>query len=159
MIQFMLVIIVSFLGIFAGILLSFIAPEELKPGKKYLWFFQHAMAILILIFFFAFQRFDFWHMVIYGILFLLLMYYCHITDIEFEFHRFLFVASAVILFLSYDLQNWFVLEGAAIFLYGLPTASLYVLSNIKLKKSQILLGALRNYSFFVVLALLLVIFT
>ena len=35
LISYMLSLVITFLGLFAGLFLAYIAPEELKPGEKY----------------------------------------------------------------------------------------------------------------------------
>ncbi|MBU0461086.1 MAG: hypothetical protein KJ574_00710, partial [Nanoarchaeota archaeon] len=147
--------IASFLGVIAGLLLSFIAPEELKPGKKHLWRFQNLIFILILIFFLAFNGVGFWGMILAGSLLIVMLSYVHRIDSDFELHRLLYILSAALLYLSYEIKEWFMLTAALIFVYGMPVASLYVLENKKLSRMRLFLGVLKNYGFFVVLALLM----
>lgn len=47
----MIASLIAGLGIFCGVFLAFISPEELKPGKKYFTLLHHIMltAIIILI--------------------------------------------------------------------------------------------------------------
>jgi len=155
MIQFILISIAAFIGLIAGYLLSIIAPEELEPGKKYLWLFQTILAITILITFLTFKAATFWQMALCGTLLLVAFKYTHKEDVDFEFHRILYILSAIILFITQSSKEFLIISASLIFLYGLPTASTYVLKNMKSSKSALFLGILKNYGSFVVLALLM----
>lgn len=157
MIQFILLVIVAFVGVLAGYLLSIIAPEELKPGEKNLWWFQTLLLITILLAFLTFRAATFWQMVLCGALLLLALRYTHKEDVDFEFHRLLYVLSAVILHMSMAQIEFLIIMASLIFLYGLPVAGIYASRNMKLSKAKLFLGILKNYGFFVVLGLLLVI--
>lgn len=46
--QYLLIFVLSFLGVFAGGILALISPEELKAGKKY-WIFSKYIFLLLII--------------------------------------------------------------------------------------------------------------
>ena len=48
--NYVLALVFSFLGIFAGMLLGYIAKEELRAGKKYFIWMQNILLILAVIF-------------------------------------------------------------------------------------------------------------
>ena len=54
----MLDLLISFTGFIFGLLLTFIAPEELKPGKKYFLLIKEILFFLIIFFFSLGASFD-----------------------------------------------------------------------------------------------------
>ena len=42
-------VIVAFLGIYCGAALAFLAPKEIKPGKRYLMWFENIVLVLIIL--------------------------------------------------------------------------------------------------------------
>ena len=50
-ISYFISLIISFIGLYIGLALAYIAPEELKPGEKYLIVLQNfVLAVIILVF-------------------------------------------------------------------------------------------------------------
>ena len=71
---YLLTLVVVFLGVYAGALLAFIAPEELKAGKKYFRGLMHSLVGFIaalLVYFYAYNIY--WSLAV-GLLLFIMMY-------------------------------------------------------------------------------------
>lgn len=143
-INYFLTNIAIFLGLIIGIILAYIAPEELKAGKKYFILLQNILLALILFLLLFFYKFNSrWSLVISLVLFLSLYFYLNKNQkIKYIDYAFL----GIVFYLSSKNINLFLLESSLIFIYGLPTGSL--LTNIK--KRNILEIVLKNISFIII---------
>ncbi len=116
--------IISFLGLFIGILLVRIAPEEQKPLEKY--FVLSRKILLYLIFIFA----VFYYFNDYFNLAILLTYFIFLLVIEYKVKDLLkksiiiYAFLGILFFLSSKNTNLFTMESSLILMYGMPTASL-----------------------------------
>jgi len=116
--------IISFLGLFIGILLVRIAPEEQKPLEKY--FVLSRKILLYLIFIFA----VFYYFNDYFNLAILLTYFIFLLVIEYKVKDLLkksiiiYTFLGILFFLSSKNTSLFTMEASLILLYGMPTASL-----------------------------------
>ena len=114
--------IISFLGLFIGILLVKIAPEEQKLLKKN---FSLARKIfLLLLFLMIFHYFNslfYLSALIAGFLFLLFIEY-EVQDL-YKKSTLIYAILGILFFLSSENSNLFTIESSLILLYGLPTAS------------------------------------
>ena len=141
-------LLLSFLGIFIGLLLGYLAQEELKPGLKYLSLLSRLLFIAILIIFFVKNP------SIVFIIFMALMIILYSLSTYRE--TLYYYALAVIFFISWRF-NGFALVAPLIFLQGFPIGSIYLYEHIKDKKhrKKIILGALKQYAGFVAVGVLL----
>ena len=151
-INYFIASLISFFGLILGIILIKIAPEEQKPGKKYFILLQNLFFILSVILLLYFLKIDM------GIIFLtaiLLTYFISRIKIKDYFRKseFLYFLLAIIFFLSLRKSDLFLIEGALIFLFGMPTSSLL----FDKRKKNYLKVILRNIIFLVVALLLFLI--
>ncbi|MBW2982422.1 hypothetical protein KY343_06085 [Candidatus Woesearchaeota archaeon] len=119
--NYLLVLGLAFLGLFAGLLLGYIAKEELKPGKKYLVWLQNIIliiaAVLVL---YSFQL----HIILFiliGILITLVLIYLQPKAVI----GYIILASLILLIM--EKPNFFMLTSSLTFLYGFPAGSLILI--------------------------------
>ena len=141
LINYTLLTIVTYIGIFCGVVLSFISPEELKPGKRYFLIMQKILLFLMSISLFYHITF------INIILSLTIVLFAIIQKNSFI----AYLLFAIIIFINVQNIALVTIISVLIFLYGLPTGSL--LSNTK-KKTVSLLMCLR-FGYYPLLAVLL----
>jgi len=142
--QYFLAAIISYLGLIVGNILIFMAPEELKPGKKVFIFLRMILGLSMFIILLTYYLGD--PIVFAGIILLLILIFAlYWKNIMSEYYE--YVILSIIFFLSYTNQTLFIIESLLIFIFGLPTASLY--TNYKKKKESIVRSL--HYSYFIVL--------
>ena len=116
--NYFLALIVSFSGIFVGMLLGYIAKEELKPGKKYFIWMQNIILILAAIFVLYSFHLNIILSIIIGLLITLgIIYFKPKAVIG-------YILLAILIFISIGNTNLFILTSSLTFLYGFPTGSL-----------------------------------
>ena len=145
-INYSLTNLIVFFGLIIGIILAYIAPEELKDGKKYFIFLQNFLLLLILFFLLYLYKFNLALNILISLaLFFLLYFYLNnkkhqkIKYIDYAF-------LGIIFYLSAKNTSLFLVQSALIFIYGFPAGSLL----LKIKKKNILKVFLRNVSFVVI---------
>ncbi|HII71874.1 TPA: hypothetical protein HA265_03925 [Candidatus Woesearchaeota archaeon] len=147
---YLLTLVVVFLGVYAGALLAFIAPEELKNGKKYFRGLMHALVGFIaalLVYFYAYNIY--WSLAV-GLLLLVMMYllpHAHYVD------QIVYLTMGAAFLLSTRNQELFIANSAMIFLYGMPLASDYIERNSKKSKKTLLGDLFLAYGAFIVVGL------
>ena len=117
MIDYILTLIVSFLGVFLGGILALISPEELKPGKKYFKIVGWAVLIALLALSLYFSQ------IIWFILIAVLILFLKVFNREYP-------ALAFVLFFSFFADFLFI-AASMIFIYGLPLGTLQASEKIK----------------------------
>ncbi len=148
-INYLLTSIVAFIGIYVGVVLALIAPEELKDGRKYFVFLHSILDIAIILLalwlFFSMKRYY-----LMGILVLVVIYryFVKIGDP--------YVVSYMIyggVFYFYKDLKLFLVVTSLIFLHGLPTGTLLcgVKKKIKDKVKPFWVATLR-YIWFLLFA-------
>jgi len=124
----LLIFALSFLGLIAGVVLSFFTKEELKPGKKYFMLLEKVVLITIslIIVFYIGNHYSFFVLGFFAGIILKRVY--------FYFGVALSLASGPLL----------VLLSSLIFIFGLPRGTLLAsnLNNNKIKKEIIISGIL-----------------
>ena len=138
--------IIAFLGFPFGLFLSFVSPEEMKPGKKYFKLFQNLLLIFILFFVFDYYTIPLIISIILTVTAFLVVFYWQ------NKHKslILYLILAVLLYLSSNNPSLFALESSLIFMYGLPAGSL-----LQSKKKDAL-KIVAKHSIFIVLVILLI---
>lgn len=116
-VNYALLSLVSYIGLFCGALLVFIAPEEQKPGVKYFLLMQKIFLILIIIL--LLYKFSIINLFLAIVLFL----FAISKRIN---NYFVYVLFAPLLYLSLPNKTYSLIIASLIFLYGLPTGSLIV---------------------------------
>jgi len=130
--NYLLVFLMALSGYLLGIGLAYIAPEELKPGRKYLKWLEKGMFVLSFLPVVYFFGLSWW-------VFLPIVLALVLVMIDFKYRIYLsMIAFLIWFFLIRSSDLIVVLEASAIFLYGLPAGSLLIASSpaamSKLKK-------------------------
>ena len=119
----MIELLLALIGFLAGIALSVIAPEELKPGKKYFLFTKKILFYLILFFsIFLFVYFSNYYFVFIPITYFLASFFVK-KWVELYNYGF-YVLIMIMVYIHIDNQLLIILP-SLIFLYGLPTGTLF----------------------------------
>lgn len=134
-------LIVSYTSVLAGIILSIISPEELKPGRKYFRVLQlllFGLVLLVPLYIIVIERrfflfagvliaslFLFWIRIKQSVLWTEVLHYLFFTGLFF----FVSASSYRLLFLS------------LLFLYGLPTGTLFRLQLIERQEKKTVLSS------------------
>jgi hypothetical protein len=133
-------------GVFCGVFLAFIAPEELKPGKKYFIFFRTLLFIsLVAVLVFSFYTSS-----------LLVVLLCLVSLLDLflnkisEILRFGFLG--LFFYFGTQIGSLSILVFSLIFLYGLPAGSLLANKESGRKWFFVLLRALIPYLVFLLVA-------
>lgn len=151
LINYILTIIISFLGFPLGILLAKISPEEIKTGKKYFKIIQTTLLIFILFFLLDFFKLNlFITILVTSFVFLLSFYWSKNKSFLF------YLLFPLVIYFSKINLKLFALQASLIFVFGLVTGSLSVkIKNKKFKSSskEITNLILRN-SIFILLSIL-----
>ena len=151
-IEYLLLLLTLFSSTFVGLLLAYIAPEELRSGKKYIFYFQTVIIILIPSLIFYFIGVD-----VYTIsLFLLLLGLLYFKK---EDQTVSFYLMGLVAFASLSNNVLINIESTLVFILGMLVSLLYTgqyEENEKMIKPFFhLFGEiLLKYSLFVVLGLL-----
>lgn len=117
-INYLLVFFVGILGYVLGVGLGYIAPEELKPGKKYFIWLERILFVLTFLPIIYFFRESFL-VLLPAILLLILLF------IPFKYRAYAAFGVFLIWFFLIRSDSLVVmLEASAIFLYGLPAGTL-----------------------------------
>lgn len=148
MLDYFLLLLISFLSLLFGVFIGYLTIEELKPGLKYLTVLKRLILAALLIMFWIKSTNPILTLII-AIIFLL----CSLSKHR---EKLYYSAFALMLFLSWILG--FVGESSLlIFLYGLPTGSIYLYEHIKSfkDKKKILTGLFTEYFFFLIIGLVL----
>lgn len=108
-ITYLLALIVTFLGIFAGAILALIAPEELKAGEKYWKAVKYVFVSLLIItvFYFSIKYSN----IITAIILSLAIIFLKLVNREYP-------AFAFILFFSTINADFLIITSSLIFIYG-----------------------------------------
>jgi hypothetical protein len=111
---------IAVFGFYAGIILSYISPEEMKDGRKYFRIMRYFIIIILLLIslFFMYNNFSFLIIIIFGLL-LLSLYFLYIN-----WERFVFLIFGIVLGLSFIIESYYLFLLSFIFIYGLPAGSL-----------------------------------
>ena len=144
--------LIAFFGLFIGILLVKIAPEEQKPLQNYFISARNSLLLII----FIFLAFYYFNKLIYisalAGYFMFLLFVEHKVADLYKKTMLTYAVLGILFFLSLKNANLFAMESSLILLYGLPTASL--LYNKKEKSHKfifynLIFIAISNILFFI----------
>ncbi|MBR9683265.1 hypothetical protein GOV03_01875 [Candidatus Woesearchaeota archaeon] len=128
----MLKLLFSLGGFLVGLLLSFIAPEELKPGKKY--FILIKRILFVMLFFtinlFLYQANQYFYLIPFTIL-ALVLFVIELKNSSWHWEGLNYLIFIVPYFLNTDSTFRLVLP-SLLFLYGLPAGTLFRIKRKKL---------------------------
>ncbi len=134
------------LGLFSGVFLALIAPEELKAGKKYFILLRTVLFVAIVaLLVFSYYRINM-IITIICLLSLLDLFLNKISDII------RFALLGLFFYLSAPLNQLFVLISVLIFIYGLPAGTLLAHKIIKKKWYFIILRTFIPYLTFLLIS-------
>ena len=142
--NYVLLFIITYLGLFAGTIISYFTKEELKPGKKY---FAYARPVLFSIIFFAYLNFISLNLTIstiFSIIAGIVYYMWGIKSNNYYSDLFAYSLFGIILF-----ETNITLIASLIFIFGLFTASIYYKQKDKLLENLSNIMK-RNIVFFIV---------
>jgi len=119
LLKYNLILIITYLGLAAGIILSYIAKEEIRVGKKYLQLLQKLLLTLIV--FFTLYVFSINLIVVIVISVVIVLLLLFIKNIH---QQYVYALLGLFYWISSKNINFFIIISSLIFLYGFPTGSL-----------------------------------
>jgi len=140
---------IVFLGVYAGVFLAFIAPEELKAGRRYFRGLMHAIAGFIVGLLIHAYFLNIYIAIMMGALTVTTLYLLPDRNLV---NQLVYFAFGLAYLFSTKTETLFLLVSALIFLYGMPLGSIYVENNQK-SKATILSDVFLAYATFIVVAL------
>jgi hypothetical protein len=143
---YLLTLVLAFLGLYAGLIVSYFCKEELKPGMDYLNWLMHIIFIAILAIFFV--KNPSWLFII--LVSAIIIFFSLSKNRETLYYY----ALAIIFFLSWR-YNGFAMIAPLIFLYGFPLGSMHLYYNIKEKKKQVIMKLFYRYVGFLINGIIL----
>jgi len=145
-INYILSVLIVFIGLIIGIIIAKYTEEELKAGKKYFSILQKLLLFVIFILFLFFLKIKMIYIIIDCVLFIILL-----IVIKLKKNIIAYNLLAIVLFLTAKNDIFFIYLSGLIFLYGFPTGSLFYY-NTKKNKLKIFF---KSYIWFLVLSLFL----
>ena len=133
-IQYILLLIISYLGLLAGIIISYMAKEEIKSGKKYFQILKPIIFVFIVYFFMTYLNI---FPVISIILAIVFAGFTFIWDKRMKFinTNILYYSFFSVIIFETKLSYYASIIGVLIFIFGLITASI---KSEKLEKVKLL---------------------
>ncbi len=128
LLKYSVILVITYLGLAAGIILSYIAKEEIMIGRKYLKLLQKILLSLVVLFVFYFLNINIILVIIISVVILLLLLF--IKNIH---QQYMYALLGLFYWISSKNINAFIIISSLIFLYGFPTGSLL----IKVEKKSI----------------------
>lgn len=141
---------VTFLGPFIGLLIGYMAKEELKDGRKYYNLIRLALIIALLAaFFFYFPQQSI--SILLFIIFLIIL-----INKRYQKDSLIYALFGIMHYLSLISQELLAVTTSLIFLYGLPSGSLFLEEHIRGKnKVWLIKKAFFNYWIYLAVAIIL----
>lgn len=144
-ISYFLVLLTCFIGLFAGVLISFLAKEELKDGKKYFIFSKRIFFVLIIFFLIYFLKI----ILIVNLLVALILIF---VLFKFKIKEYItYNLLGIIFYISYLNTDLFKINASLIFVYSIFIGSLFIEENIKQNKLKLIKNLFLNYAWFLVI--------
>ena len=147
--SYLLSLIISFCGLFVGIALAYIAPEEIKPGEIYLTAIQNLILTTAIFVFVYYITQNILFTVFVSILIFLFLFYRRPST------KAIYLLFGPIFFFSSKDQVIFLLESVLIFFYGFPTGTLFAKRLIKKPKPEVIKKLFLSYCSFLLVSLVL----
>lgn len=140
------------LGLFIGLILTIISPEELEPGKKYFKLAKHILFYLIIALSISLFYTNKVHLLI--ALVMLVIYF-----LEFRFkEQSIYLLLSILFYLSISTETSFLIIASALFIYSIFLAIDFRLQNMHKNNMKIAGLLLVNYVWFLVGGMLLFLF-
>ena len=144
--NYLLVSIAAFSGLWIGAILSFISPEEMKPGKKYfMWMIKILFMVLVLLIaiFLGGEKF------LVSLVFIL---FCT-AFIIYVRQKFIYPVLGLLFYFSAKDAVLFPIAASLIFIIGLPKGSIFAFEHKGVKKDRILKKMFFCHALFLIIAL------
>jgi hypothetical protein len=152
--NYALTLLLTYFGLFFGIILAQIAPEELRYGKKYFTIFKYLILGIILLIF-SFQMLGLYYGVISVISMLFLIYYIVSVKTK-EINDILaYVLLSFVFYFSFQETTIALLQTGLIILFGFPVGTLIRYKLIKKHWKYSYFAILKNYGIYLVIGLIL----
>jgi len=148
LLNYALTLLVSFLGLYCGMALAFIAPEELKQGRKYFVLFTRIIFVAILSLLLLSFGIHWLFALILAIGYFALDYNCRIDE------RYIYALMAVVFILSAANATLLVFEASLIFFYGFPAGTLFTEKLVKKNIFAVAGKLFLNYAHYLVIGAL-----
>ncbi len=129
-INYFLATTISILGLVCGLIISYIAKEELVPGRRHFIRLHDALASLIIAVILLSFNIRSWFAVITAIIVFMILSLIRNTKKVYITYP----ALAIIMFISERYPKYFFITASLFFIFGFPTASLIILDQNKKKK-------------------------
>lgn len=128
----MISLLLSFLGLLGGIILALIAPEELKPGRKYFYLLKRILflVILIIVAYFLFSK----NNVMAGIIFTLLMITIFLIALKKDSLWLELIFYLLIIIIYFQYEYFQTALASLLFCYGMPLGTILKLKFHENKK-------------------------
>lgn len=144
-------VLAVFLGLFGGFLLSWIAPEELVPGKRYFLLLQRALLALIFGVFIFSLNFGLLYKVILAVLLSGAVAYFNIDD------RIIYPVAGVLVVLTIPDKAYLMILASLVFMYGMIVGTLFCTKYVKGEKfneklSVVFVGLISRHWYFLLAA-------
>lgn len=151
--QYLLILAVTFLGPFVGLLIGHMTKEELKDGRKYFNLMRFILVLaLIIAFFFYFPQIPIPLLIF--IIFLIIF-----INRKYQKDFLIYAIFGILFYLSLIKTELFLITSSIIFLYGLPSGSLFLERHIEEKnKLKLIKKTFMNYLYYIIIALILYLF-
>lgn len=143
-INYVLSVIVVFLGLIIGIIIAKYTKEELQTGKKYFTLLQKLFLFIISLLLLFFFKLNIIYIIILSILFIIFLFF-----IKLKKNIIMYNLLAIVLFISSSKEIYFIYISSLIFLYGIPTGTLFYYKKGNVKKF------FKYYVWFLMISLLL----
>lgn len=111
-------LLISLTGLLFGYILTYIAPEELKPGKKYFIWMKRVIFVVIVALV-AYQLLSQW---LWGISFLIIGILLFVINLK-KYNLFLEIFNYLLFIIPYFFIDEKLILASLIFLYGLPAGT------------------------------------
>jgi hypothetical protein len=144
MLTLILTYLTVFLGLVAGVILAFIAKEELPTAKKHFIFLRDILVTLIMLFLLYFYDLNKIIIMIVTILTFLTL-----INLKLEKDNILYLILSIVLMLTYKDKTFFLIESILVFLYGFPAGTLFAMKHMKNIKELIKTFLTRYIWFFI----------
>ena len=152
LIFYSLTAIISFVGLYIGVILYFMAKEEIKPGLKYFILAQNILTLTIIAILLFFYKIPSLLLAILLIAISLLLYIFKSKTIK----NALYVFFGLFFYLVSESKELFVLLAVCIFIYSIFTGTVFsYLIKKKKKKTNIWISILTEYGLFLIIALII----
>ena len=142
-------LVIIFSGLIIGMVLGFIAKEELKPGRKYLELLQKFLIAAIFIISIFYSKHIALSIVLVGIIVYLILFKFSFNDI------FTYGVFGFIYFIFADNLNTLILLSSLMFLHGLPIGSLMTEEMYKQGYKEIIRNIIYRYVWIIIVGMVL----